>query len=805
MIITFQTKADTSGTDQISQQMESMKQKMQETAKSADGLAKSFNQFSDGSSGRGLKEASASVKGIGLSFNQLKSIIVGTALTLPLTGFIKEAIRSEEISARFSLQLRSIGQSINEVDIEGLTKKMHSFGFTQTDLVQGLTAGIRYFKDIRKETALLDTAIGITRVTGGSLASAFQQLGLVSLGYTRIARQLGVSTHSEIHDPMKKAAAVLEDITKKFAPLATGTGTTAESFKQLGATFKDTGEKIGAEFLAPAKDVADIFNKLSPATKELAIRTGLYAGAVFGLATAYNALAAAMARSAAVRTGTVFAQIGWLANLPLTNIKQLFQVISGIATALFKIPVNPITLAIIATLGAYTATQKWTESLNKNSAAKERAVGATNTLLRANLDGMEKEISMTEDLEERKKDLQDTIDILKRKSESQEMTLSQRKDASQELEKAKELLAQTIAFDELKKLSGIKTDEDLTKSYEKMMNTKAGYAELLAARENAYLVESGQLNTAVGQRYLAIINKQRQEAISEQKSTDADIWKQILENRLREQQRAFTIELATLRMSADQENAYRIKNAKDIAETQIQIRKEELTKELAAITGFLAEDNEKRKAATERATQDELDIRAKVLQSGFEKELATLLQSKEERAKMEETMSPLKNIVGDAQSLEQLKNALKDMDDKTREIAKTSEGQVMIKAKAVALSEQQAQSDKRIADAQMKYFGYQGTIYGKTKDQLALEERRADLDIQFNNAKKSLGMLGVSQEKTIEKNVSLNVNPNINIYPPVGELAKSGGKATEDAITKKMQAYKDDYNKFYVGSLNGVA
>ena len=66
-------------------------------------------------------------------------------------------------------------------------------------------------------------------------------------------------------------------------------------------------------------------------------------------------------------------------------------------------------------------------------------------------------------------------------------------------------------------------------------------------------------------------------------------------------------------------------------------------------------------------------------------------------------------------------------------------------------------------------------------------------------------MLGVSQEKTIEKNVSLNVNPNINIYPPVGELAKSGGKATEDAITKKMQAYKDDYNKFYVGSLNGVA
>jgi hypothetical protein len=258
IIITFQTKADTTGTDQVGKNMERLKQQMRETAESA----------SD----------------IGVSFGNLRNLIAGTVLTLPLVGFIKEAIRSEEITARFSRQLGVLGESVSGIDIEGLTRRVHEFGISQTELIQAFSKGLPYFRSTQRELELLNTAIGMTRYSGVDLSTAFQQLGYIMLyGSSRVARQYGISIHSEIRDPTMRAAAVVRDLTTAMEPLATQSGTTAEALKQMGVTIHDTAEILGKEFLGAINLVATGFNKLPEWTKEAIVNFVLLGAAVQGV------------------------------------------------------------------------------------------------------------------------------------------------------------------------------------------------------------------------------------------------------------------------------------------------------------------------------------------------------------------------------------------------------------------------------------------------------------------------------------------------------------------------------------------
>ena len=258
LIVTFQTKADTTGVDQIAKGMENMRAKMQETAKAS--------------------------SNVGSTFTNLKNVLVGTVLTLPLTGFIKEAIASEEVTSRFSMQLKSLGQSINDLDMDTLTKKAHQFGITQTELIEALSRGLPYFKSTRNELALLDTAIGMTRYSGASLSTAFQQLGyIMQYGATRVARQYGVSLHTDIHDASQRGALVIADLTEKMKAMAGQTGTTSEKLRAMSATIKDAGEKFAANFLRPIAAIADSFNKLSPVMQEVIVNGVLLATTLVGI------------------------------------------------------------------------------------------------------------------------------------------------------------------------------------------------------------------------------------------------------------------------------------------------------------------------------------------------------------------------------------------------------------------------------------------------------------------------------------------------------------------------------------------
>lgn len=269
LILTFQTKADISGADALAKAMEEMKKKMQDTAKS-----------------------SASV---GQSFGNLKSILTGTILASPLAGFIKEAMQSEEVSARMGMQFKALGQSIDDIDFDKVSKQVRDLaGITQTELAQALTTGIKYFKDSKLELQYLNTAIGMTKISGVNLSTAFQQLGYVmQYGAGRAVRQYGVSLHTDIHDPTQRGIAILKDMQKAMEPLAKQTGTTAEALKIMGASIKDLGENIGSNFLIPIANIAKTFNHLNDSTKELTIGATLL-GAAFAVGFGDLALLVAM-------------------------------------------------------------------------------------------------------------------------------------------------------------------------------------------------------------------------------------------------------------------------------------------------------------------------------------------------------------------------------------------------------------------------------------------------------------------------------------------------------------------------------
>lgn len=321
LIITFQSKADTTGIDQLGKGMEDMKKKMQDTAAAGNDIA--------------------------TSFSNLKNILVGAVLTLPLTGFIKEAIASEEVTARFSMQLKSLGQSLEGVDIEGLTQKVHQFGITQTELISSLSKGLPYFKSTENELKLLDTAIGMTRYSGVSLATAFQQLGyIMQYGATRVARQYGVAMHNDVHDPTKRGALVIEELTQKMSPLATSSGTTSEALKEMGAIIGDTGEKIASEFLKPIAQTAEAFNKLSPALQENIIRVILYSTAIGGLSLAFLALNKALAGSALMAS---LSGLQGIFALPfVSNIGKMQMAVTGLAAAFGTLTIAGAGIAAIS-------------------------------------------------------------------------------------------------------------------------------------------------------------------------------------------------------------------------------------------------------------------------------------------------------------------------------------------------------------------------------------------------------------------------------------------------------------------------
>jgi len=342
LIATVQWKVDKTGLDQSEQGLERVQQQMQRTA--------------------------ASAKDVGTSFSSLKNIIVGTALTLPLAGFVKEAIQSEEVTARMGLQFKALGQSIENINLEAVSRQVRNLaGITQTELVTALGTGIRYFKDADKELKYLNTAIGMTKVSGVSLSTAFQQLGYITMGYTRVARQYGISMHNEIKNPTERANAILADFQKSMEPLAKQTGTTSEALKIMGASIKDIGEKVGSQFLAPIGEIAKVFNNMDDSMKEIAITTVLLGGAIWGLSTAFKVLNAQMAGNALL---SIFSGVKGILSLPIANLSKIQMILIGLKGALGALVVPT---ALIASFAAFVYSEKKLKDSKEELAKVDRA------------------------------------------------------------------------------------------------------------------------------------------------------------------------------------------------------------------------------------------------------------------------------------------------------------------------------------------------------------------------------------------------------------------------------------------------
>ena len=303
------------------------------------------------------KAAATSADNINQSLSGLKSILTGSLLALPFAVFTKGAIQSEEVTARFNLQLKALGQSAANIDFDALTDKAHKFGISQTELTQALQTGLVRFKSLGQELSYLKTAMGISQATGASLASSLSRLGLVTQGVTRIARQLGVSMRTDIKDPGERATAILEELRKKYEPLATATGTTAAAFKEMSVTIKDLGENVGNLLIVPLGDAARAFNNLNPALKEYVVTLTVVSATTLGFAMILRQLGVvaaglklleflqfanltnqALGASAGLRVlGAGFATLGKSILVALPAIISVAAILAGIAAVIYSI------------------------------------------------------------------------------------------------------------------------------------------------------------------------------------------------------------------------------------------------------------------------------------------------------------------------------------------------------------------------------------------------------------------------------------------------------------------------------------
>jgi len=387
LIFRIMSQFGSQGTDAAATGMNKVRESMEATAKSSSSLASSFGG--------------------------LKSILIGGVMALPFTGFVKEAIQSEEVTARFGLRLQSLGEDSGAVmqQISGLTDKIHKAGVSQTQFIQALAQGAPYFKDTRKEIALLDTAIGMTRVRGISLAAAFQQLGYITMGYgTRIARQYGVAMHNEIRNPTERGAAIIADLTKKMEPLAGATGTTSEALKEMGVTIKDIGEKLGASMLEPIGSIAKAFNSLDWQVKQTTVDLVIMGGTLIGIVKIVQGLsslgAAVTGLKAIGAAGTGLAGIAAPAAAATAGVSKFMSLLSGAA-------IGGLAIAALAVVESFRQVdeqeKKLIETTRQYKAEKLATLDATFT-------AADKEASMFEDTEERMKELEKTREQLFKKA-----------------------------------------------------------------------------------------------------------------------------------------------------------------------------------------------------------------------------------------------------------------------------------------------------------------------------------------------------------------------------------------------------
>lgn len=699
LIFRIASEFEAKGTDDATKGLEKVRQQMEKTATASSGIA--------------------------TGVMSLFKTISGVALALPLAGFIKEAIRSEEVTARFRMQLESLGQTIEDIDIEGLSDRVRDLGITQTEFVSALASGLTYLKDTDKELALLNTALGLSKSRGIDLSTAFRILGQVTAGYTMIARRYGVSTHSEIKDKTERTAAVLAEFTKKFAPLAEQTNTVSEALKKMSAHIKDAGESLGATFLPMIGGIVNGFNKLSDNTQELVVWIGLLTSAGIGLTAAIVPWIPALA-AAGITIGTLI--------LPITLLAA--------EIAFF-------------THNVYLNDQAFIKS--GETLAKYYNMVAKAMLTRAG--DLGKEIDLTQDLTVTIADLKEQEKLLGIKIAEAAVRGEEgiKKQAEADLKVNQERLKNFETAEKYKEKTGLMTAENIAEAHKKATLSVYEYDVYLAKKKSDDILAVNNLS---------IESRKMAEAVYRRDIEQADVKEM-------QRQAAYARDLETLKLSGMKEGIDR-----ELAERKIAAQYERATLEKS-----LRESLEYRTALVRDQAKKEAEIRMQKVIEEMDKEVAFALKSTEEQIKYTTELEQARRLLADIK-LNDLKNtnqaakdllhteggseALQERIKVWREEALKIETEKALKAKEYVefLKQGQEITEKITKEKGIKEFGISKEAFTKIEEDVKISITISNLGELGNKVAEVVRNEVKKHEKDIEDAVTTNVGES---------MRKSGG------------------------------
>lgn len=679
-----------------------------------------------------LKTTEAST-GFASGLSQIKTALVGGVLTLPFASFVRGAIDSEDAVLRLSQRLNVLGQNSTAIvaSLGQYTQQLHQAGITQTELVQALTKGTTYFKSAQQELNLLDTAIGMTKVSGVSLAGAFQQLGLITQGYTRIARQYGVSVHSEIRNPTERTAAVLADMTKKMEELAAPVGSVSEAFKEMKVTITDIGETLGADIIVPLGALAKAFNKQSEDVKSAEVSVVAYSTLLLGVTQIVKSLGGAVIGVKA---------LGDLNYVMTTSLKTFgdFKAAAGLTVgALGKLAI-PLALieGLIIALDQQNKAKKAAQDLQD---VEQGLWEAQKKVANTRAEDLKGQISLTEDLGAKLKQLeQDRLAVNTRANRATNPRIKE--EALAEKAKIEEQIKEVEGLERAKVLLGARAIEEMDANAKKALLSEHEYALLLLNDKYKAIKKSNDIDADEKKKLLAV------EAKEQQKILDGIVKSQT-------------------------------ESVSKVAQLRIAIMKDGLAKELLALQEkAVSERNSNleeyrknldlQKAMAEKFEKDVLDIHIKYANQKLAKDLDDALLTTEERKKKEEDAARLKSILDQGLS----SDALAKRSDDDKKFLKEHRDDVLKAQEEEEARNQKIAAARRKADEERManaYFARTGQRPQATFSVGSLEEP-------------GLAPSDISAKRVAE--VTLKNEININVSPKVDEMV--------DAVTAKLNEFK---------------
>jgi len=772
LILQILTKSDPKGIDDVVKKMNAMQQE--------------------------AKKSAAALGGISSILRQIGAVGISSLAALPLAKFTQSAVQAEENMARFSQQLALTGETVQSIDLAGLTKRVAGLGISYGEVVASLKLATNYFGTTAAAAEKMDTAIAISRTTGVSLTTAFMQLGQVSQGFTGIARRFGVSLHQDIKNPGERSKAVLFDITKKFEGMVKPSGTARGELDKMKASFSAMTIAIGKDFTPVVKGFAQVINILPDGLKEMAVRVTVVTGAIAGLGTAAAAAWPLIAALGTAVLGTFGAPFLITIALATAALSAFGKLSAGIADAHVKKQTDRLAVE---------------EELNRVAVARNRA--------------MLEEKNATTNLDEKVKILEkDYIALSNAANEAyKNRDIDKGADLDYEAAKAKARLSQAKGLQEILLELELGTADDLAaasreaelgktavrkeelqkqlKALEQTVAAEGVYkkqaAKIFQAELKAILEEEVTIQKDIQNKIelikidgmkdgldkqLALIKQNAQYEMDTLKGTYAEsaelkaaLIKKQAQNEAKVREEYAKKDLEIQNTINRQVQLVKLNGMQDGLKKELALAKASAAYERDSLTEEYAKSLELRQAMAQKSAQEIADIRIRYAQAERDKELDLALLSAEERAKYEADYQKAAYIL-QGQNIKDIAS----MTDAEKELLKSRGGSVALAERKAKLDESENKRIKNRADLQAR---------------MSLKEQQAV-------AATEKGITDVTASVGVQKDylakVEAPVQVDIKITPSADDLAATVSNKVRQEVTRAFNEMNTNLSKRLQGA-----